>query len=139
MIAWFARNGVAANLLMVAIIGGGISSLKDRIILQDFPEVPDRTVTVSVAYRGSTPSEIEQSILTRLEEALHDIEGIDEMDAMASASIGRVVLDFEEEYDLNEKLNEVTNRVATIQTFPPDAERPQISLRPNSERVITMV
>ncbi|HBI31682.1 MAG TPA: hypothetical protein DDY45_06565, partial [Verrucomicrobiales bacterium] len=67
MIAWFARNGVAANLLMVAIIGGGIWSLKDRIILQDFPEVPDRTVTVSVAYRGSTPSEIEQAILTRLE------------------------------------------------------------------------
>jgi len=139
MIAWFARNGVAANLLMVAIIGGGIWSLKDRIILQDFPEVPDRTVTVSVAYRGSTPSEIEQAILTRLEEALHDIEGIDEMDAMASSSIGRVVLDFEEGYDLNEKLNEVTNRVATIQTFPPDAERPQISLRTNSERVITIV
>ncbi len=61
------------------------------------------------------------------------------MDAMASSSIGRVVLDFEEGYDLNEKLNEVTNRVATIQTFPPDAERPQISLRTNSERVITIV
>lgn len=139
MIAWFARNGVAANLLMVAIIGGGIWSIKDRIILQDFPDVPDRTVTVSVSYRGSTPSEIEQAIVTRLEEALHDIEGIDEMVSLANSNTGRVVLDFEEGYDLNEKLNEVTNRVATIQTFPPDAERPQISLRTNSERVITMV
>ncbi len=139
MIAWFARNGVAANLLMVAILGSGIWSLSDRIILQDFPEVPDRTVTVSVSYRGSTPREIEQAIVTRLEEALYEIEGIDEMDAMANSSMGRVVLDFEEGYDLNEKLNEVTNLVATIRTFPPEAERPQISFRNSSERVITMV
>ncbi len=139
MIAWFARNGVAANLLMVAIIGGGIWSLKDRIIFQDFPDVPDRTVTVSVSYRGSTPREIEQAIVTRLEETLHEIEGIKEMDAMANSNTGRVTLDFEEGYDLNEKLNEVTNLVATIRTFPPEAERPQISLRNSSERVITMV
>jgi multidrug efflux pump subunit AcrB len=138
-IAWFARNGVAANLLMIAIVGGGIWSLSDRIILQDFPEVPDRTITVSVSYRGSTPREIEQAIVIRLEEALHDIEGIDQMDSMANSSSGRVVLDFEEGYDLNEKLNEVTNRVSTISTLPPEAERPQISLRNSSERVITMV
>ena len=95
-IAWFARNGVAANLLMFAIFGAGIWSLSDKIILQDFPDVPDRTVTVTVAYRGSTPREIEQAIVTRLEEALHDIEGIKEMDAMSNSSTGRVVLDFEE-------------------------------------------
>ena len=138
-IAWFARNGVAANLLMFAIFGAGIWSLSDKIILQDFPDVPDRTVTVTVSYRGSTPREIEQAIVTRLEEALHDIEGIKEMDAMSNSSTGRVVLDFEEGYDLNEKLNEVTNRVSTIRTFPPEAERPQISLRTSAERVITMV
>ena len=138
-ISWFTRNGVAANLLMVAILVGGIWSLSERITVRDFPEVPDRTVTVTVAYRGSTPAEIEQAILTRVEEVLYDIEGIEEMDALATSSQGRVVLDFEEGYDLNEKLNEVTNRVSTIQTFPPEAERPQISLRGSTERVITMV
>lgn len=139
IIAWFARNGVAANLLMVAILGGGIWSLMNRVILQDFPDIPDRGITVSVEYRGSTPGEIEQSIVTRIEEALYDIEGVKEMDATANANTGTVRVEIEDGYNLSEKLDEVTNRVSTIRTFPPDAERPQISLASRSETVITMV
>jgi multidrug efflux pump subunit AcrB len=139
IIAWFARNGVAANLLMIAILGGGIWSLTNRIILQDFPDIPSRVITVSVEYRGSTPGEIEQSIVTRLEEALYDIEGIKEMDAVANSNTATLNIDIEEGFNLSEKLDEVTNRVATIRTFPPEAERPQISLASRTETVITMV
>ncbi len=139
IISWFTRNGVAANLLMVSIIAGGIWSLKNRIILQDFPDVPYRTISVSVSYRGSTPGEIEEAIVTRLEEALYDIEGVEEIDAVANSNTGTVNLEIEEGYNLSEKLDEVTNRVATIRTFPPEAERPQISLRSRQERVITLV
>ena len=135
MIAWFARNGVAANLLMFAILAGGIWSGSNKIILQEYPEFPYRSISVSVSYRGSTPGEIEQSIVTRLEENLYDIEGIKEMEARASSNSGSVTLDIEEGYDLSEKLDEVTNRVSTIRTFPPEAEKPQISLRTRSERV----
>lgn len=139
IIAWFTRNGVAANLLMFAILGGGVWSGYNKIILQEYPEFPSRSISVSVSYRGSTPGEIEQAIVTRLEENLYDIEGVKEMDARASASTGTVTLEIEEGYSLSEKLDEVTNRVSTIRTFPPEAERPQISLRTRSERVITMV
>ena len=139
MIAWFARNGVAANLLMVAIVVGGLWSATSKIILQERPERPSREISVSVSYRGGTPGEIEKAIVTRLEENLYDIEGIKEMEARASASSGRLTLDIEEGYSLSEKLDEITNRVSTIRTFPPEAERPQIELRSRSELVITMV
>ena len=70
IIAWFARNGVAANLLMVAILAGGIWSGTSNLVLQQYPEFPNRYITVTVLYPGSTPGEMEQSILTRLEENL---------------------------------------------------------------------
>ena len=139
MIAWFARNGVAANLLMVAIVAGGVWAGFNRIILQDFPELPNRSIQVSVQYRGSTPGEIEQAIVTRLEENLYDIEGVKEISARANSNTGTVTLEIDEGYSLSEKLDEVTNRVSTIRTFPPEAERPQISLQTRSERVITLV
>jgi multidrug efflux pump subunit AcrB len=139
IIAWFAKNGVAANLLMIAILAGGLWSATNKIILQERPEFPSRQISVSVSYRGSTPGEIEEAIVTRLEENLYDIEGIKEMEARASATSGRVTLEIEEGYSLSEKLDEITNRVSTIRTFPPEAERPQIELRSRSEQVITMV
>ena len=139
IIAWFARNGVAANLLMVAILAGGIWSGTSNLVLQQYPEFPNRYITVTVLYPGSTPGEIEQSILTRLEENLYDIEGIKEMQATANSSVGTVMLEIEDGYNLSEKLDEVTNRVSTIRTFPPEAERPQISLASRAERVITIV
>ena len=89
IIAWFTRNGVAANLLMMAIIGGGIWSASTKVILQQYPEFPDRNITITVSYPGATPGEVEQAILTRLEESLFDIEGIKEMEAVANANTGR--------------------------------------------------
>ncbi len=139
LIAWFTRNGVAANLLMVSIVAGGLWSFNSRMILQDFPDVPNRMITVSVEYRGATPGEIEQSIVQRIEEALYDIEGVEEMTAIANSNRGSVTVEIEDGYNLSEKLDEVTNRISTIRTFPPEAERPQINLMSRAEQVITVV
>ncbi|MBC9866996.1 MAG: AcrB/AcrD/AcrF family protein, partial [Opitutae bacterium] len=139
LIAWFTRNGVAANLLMITLIVGGIWSLSNRMILQDFPDMPLRTISVSVLYRGSTPGEMEQAIVSRLEEALYDIEGIKQMDSVATANTGTVNLEIEEGFNMSEKLDEVANRVSAIRTFPPEAERPRIHLRRLAEKVITII
>ncbi len=139
LIEWFTRNGVAANILMVSIVAAGIYSGLNKIILQEYPDYPSRVITVQVQYRGSTPTEIEESIVLRLEENLFDVEGVEEMDARASSSSGSVSLLISDNYDINRALDEVKNRVDTIRTFPIEAERPQISLFGLQERVITVV
>ena len=48
IIAWFARNGVAANLLMLAILMAGINTLFKRIPTEVFPEFELDMITVSV-------------------------------------------------------------------------------------------
>ena len=108
-------------------------------MLQEFPDREFRDINVSVTYRGSTPGEVEQAIVTRLEETLYDIEGIKELTARANSGRGVVTLEIEDGYNLSEKLDEVTNRVSTIRNFPPEAERPQISLHSVLQRVITIV
>ncbi|MDQ8179540.1 efflux RND transporter permease subunit [Pelagicoccus sp. SDUM812005] len=139
LIEWFTRNSVAANLLMVAIVALGINSLMNRVVLQEFPDFPSRDITVSVPYPGSTPREVEQAIITRLEEELYDIDGIKEMTSRASSSSGTVTLEIEEGYSLAEAQDKIKNRVDSIRTFPAEAERPQVSMPERRERVITIV
>ena len=79
MIAFFARNGVAANLLMAAIVISGLVTLWMRKIpIEVFPESESRMISVSVPYRGATPEEVEETIVVRIEEAIANVEGIEE-------------------------------------------------------------
>ena len=55
MIAWFARNGVAANLLMVSILIAGLLILNTKIPLEVFPTTEARTISVSVSLTRCNP------------------------------------------------------------------------------------
>ena len=79
MIAWFARNHVAANLLMVTILFTGLMSLKLNIPLEVFPSFETDTISVRVSLRGATPEDAELSLATRIEEAVSDLEGVKEI------------------------------------------------------------
>ena len=64
MISWFARNHVAANLLMLAVMAAGMwTLLSDRIPLEVFPDIPSRIISVTVPYPGSTPEEVEEFLI----------------------------------------------------------------------------
>lgn len=75
LFSWFAKNHVAANLLMATLIIGGLVTALTMTV-EIFPEVDPRTITVTVPYPGSTPDEVEESINRRIEEAITGIEGV---------------------------------------------------------------
>ncbi len=139
MIEWFTRNGVAANILMVTILAAGAYFAMEKLVLREWPDFQQRNVNISVPYRGSTPSEVEEAIIMRIEEAVYDVEGVKEMNAYAREGSGSVVLEIENGYDLGKTLDEVKNRVDGINTFPEEAERPRVSTPDFIERLITVV
>ncbi|MCB1814505.1 MAG: efflux RND transporter permease subunit, partial [Candidatus Competibacteraceae bacterium] len=93
MIAWFARNGVAANLLMVFIIVCGLYALSNRIPLEVFPSFELDVINVQVAYRGASPAEVEETITIKIEEALADLEGVSELRSRAQEGSGSVTVE----------------------------------------------
>ena len=77
MIRWFTHNPVAANLLMFAILAGGLMSLmSNRIPLEVFPEFALDQINISTSLRGATPESVQNGVTVRIEEAIFDLEGI---------------------------------------------------------------
>lgn len=139
LIQWFSKNDVAANLLMVALVLLGGYAIFFQLPVEGFPAIRPNTITVSVAFRGATPAEVEESVVIRIEESLHSLEGIDEIQSIASEGSGMVTVLVEEGYDVRNLQDDIKNRVDAINTFPTETEKPVISVAQMQQLAISVL
>lgn len=125
ILAWFARNSVAANLLMWALLIGGLFSTV-LINKEVFPSFNLNLLSITVAYPGAAPQEIEEGINIKIEEAIQDINGIKKVTSVASEGVGAITVEVEDDYDVQTVLDEAKLRLDAISTFPVNIEKPQI-------------
>ena len=125
MIDWFARNSVAANLLMVFIMVSGIIGLFN-VRGETFPEISLDIVNIQVPYLGAAPEEVEEAVCIRIEEAIQGIDGIKQITSTASEGVGTVLVEVELGADTRTVLDDIKNRVDAIDTFPEETEKPII-------------
>src|SRR6187431_2223908 len=129
MIAWFARNSVAANLLMFAVIAIGILTLWfGKIPLEVYPEMPSRWINISVPYPASAPEEVEEMIVMKIEEAIQQVSKIKHIRSYASSSGANISVEVEEGHDPRLVLEDIKIRVDSIPQFPSEAEKPIIQI-----------
>jgi multidrug efflux pump subunit AcrB len=140
MIAWFARNGVAANLLMMAVMAAGLWTLwMDKIPLEVFQDTPSRFISVNVPYPASSPEETEETIVIKIEEAIQQVGGIKHVNSTAGSSGGTVSIEVNENEDPRRVMEDVKIRVDAIPNFPAQAEKPIIQLDDSFHSVITVI
>ncbi len=138
MLRWFTENRVASNLLMIAIILGGLLSLPllDREVM---PGIPLDMIQIDVNYPGASPAEIEERICIRIEEAIHDLEGIKAIHSEAVDGRGGVAVEIAKGFDTERMLGDIKARVDALDNLPEQAEEPQIKEAPWSQEVIELV
>ncbi len=137
-IAYMASNGVAANLLMLAILAAGLVSLTG-LEREAWPDVPFYTIEVSVAYPGANPEEIEESIVIKIEDQVGGLEDVNTVRSVAAPGMASVRVEMNSGVDMDQALDDVESAVARIQTFPANAERPEIREMSNGQSVIRMI
>jgi multidrug efflux pump subunit AcrB len=134
-IAWMAGNSVAANLLMVVFLLGGLyfmSNIKQEV----YPDFTTDTVTVSVNYSGASPEEVEQGIVLAIEEAVIGLEGVDEVSSGATEGQGSVQIELLSGYDLQTLASDIESEVDRISTFPDEADDPVVEVSSRKHGVI---
>lgn len=136
-LAWMAGNSVAANVIMLVCLVGGlimVSNIKQEV----FPDFTSDVVRVSVAYPGASPEEVEEGVVLPVEEAVQDLEGIKETTSTASENLGRVSIEAEEGTDVNRLWQDIESEVNRIETFPDEAEDPRIAFTGHQRSVLTL-
>ena len=126
-IPWFARNHVAASLLMLALLALGIVTIF-KIKQEVFPTFLLDTVIIDVEYRGASPVEVEQSVIVPIESELRGLEMVRRLEAVAQEGRGVVTAEIFPGFDRNRALQEVTAAVQRIAVFPDEIEPPLVLL-----------
>ena len=139
MIAWFARNSVAANLLMVFIILMGANGIVNRLPVEVFPDFNPDEVRISVTYRGATPEQMEESIVIPLENAVADLPGIEEIKSTAVEGRCYVEIEVESDHNPRDVLDDVKSRVEAVSGLPEGIEPPEVKVDESLHEVVTLI
>lgn len=125
-IAWFAHNHVAANLLMLLLIVGGLAAIP-AIQQKSFPDIEIEVIQIGVPYLGAAPEEVEEGVCVRIEEEIQGIDGIERITSSASEGACGVSAELISGYPIDRALAEIKNAVDGITTFPSETEKPTVS------------
>ena len=135
VIDWFARNPVAANLLMLFIVAAGLVGAYN-VRGESFPEVELDMVSIQVPYRGAAPEEVEEGVCIRIEEAIQGIDGIERVVSTADEGAATVRVEVAFGADTRRVLDDIKTRVDAIETFPQESEKPIITEMLDRFRVV---
>ena len=138
VLAWFASNTVAANLLMAVLIAGGIVSLFD-VKREVFPEFELDWVSIGVAYPGASPAEVEQGVILAIEEAVRGVDGVKEVRSTATEGAGSVMVELLLGTDQDRALSDIKGAVDRVTSLPADTERPVVALVEGSRAVLQVI
>lgn len=125
LIAWFAENHVAANLLMLFLLLAGVITAF-HLKVEIFPEVALDQIQVRVEYRGASPDEVEDSVIRPIEERVSGLPGIERLYAVASEGLGVVTIEVMKGWDVNKLYDDVKVEVDSLTILPEEAERPVV-------------
>jgi multidrug efflux pump subunit AcrB len=137
-ISWMATNHVAANLLMAALIFGGLIFLAN-IKQEVFPAFALDNITITVPYPGAAPEEVERGVTKLIEEAVRGLDDVKTVTSTSAEGASNVIVELQLDTDKNKALNDVKAAVDRITTFPQDTERPTTALMEFRQQVMSLI
>ena len=124
--AWFTKNPVAANLLMMLVLIGGFFTLQSMRI-EGFPAIPPSSVTIVTAYPGASAEQVDRGVSRKIERSLEGMAGIKKISSFSEQGLSSVWVQKTRRFDLTRFQNEIQARVDALNSLPGQSERPLIS------------
>jgi multidrug efflux pump subunit AcrB len=101
-----------------------------------FPTIPFPGMQVIVAWPGASPKDVEQQVVSRIEESLKDLESLDWVRSESGEGWGGVFIMAQGSSDFASVMDDVTSRVQGISSLPPGIEQPRITQWVNRNETI---
>ncbi|MEM9022531.1 MAG: efflux RND transporter permease subunit, partial [Bacteroidota bacterium] len=136
LIQYFINYSIAADVIVVLLLVFGVVSLT-RMLATYFPEAPDREINVNLVFPGASPAELEEGVVTKIEDRLKGVTGIEKITSSSKENSGTIRVFVLHGHDADEVLQDVKNAVDGIASFPAGLESPTVYVNENHDLAIS--
>lgn len=125
ILQFFINRPVWTNAAIVVVLMFGLFSIL-TMKRSFFPELDPNRIIVSVFYPGAAPSEMEEGVTIKVEQAIKGLDGIEEINSNSQENFSQVDIKAYVDTDMDELLSDVENAINSINSFPQGAEKPLV-------------
>lgn len=137
-LSFFIEHKVAANLLMVLLVLGGIFAL-NKLNIRYFPDFQLDIITVRVAWSGASAEDVETAITTPLEQTLRSVDHLHKLSSTSAAGVASITLEMVEGSDKIAAVNQVKQKIDEFRNLAADAEQPVVTSVVHYEQIARLL
>jgi len=127
--AWSIRNPIPSIVLFAALTLAGLMAFM-RMDLNQEPEITFPAVVVSVLQPGAAPTELETQVTQKVESAVRNLEGVDEITSTVNEGQSQTFVQFTIQTPIDRATTDVRDAIAQIR-----ADLPEGIIEPQVKRI----
>ncbi len=125
--AWSIRNPIPACMLFVLLTLGGLMAFK-QMKVQNFPDMDLPIVVVSAALPGASPSQLENDVARKIENAIATLQGLKHVTTTLTDGSATIAAEFVLEKPIQEAVDDVRSAVSRVRSdMPADLRDPIVT------------
>ena len=124
---------------MIALVVFGLAALT-RLDTDEFPDIDQPIVFVGIAYPGAAPDVVEREVVTRIEDKLSGISGVDKLNSTSTDGFAQIIIQFEFSKNVMEATQDVRDAISAVRAqLPPEMLEPLIQrFDPSSLPIVSL-
>src|SRR2546423_8560446 len=107
------KRPIITVVTMIALVVFGLASLA-RLDTDEFPEIDAPIVFVGVGYPGASPDVVEREVVSRLEDKISGISGVDKLNSTSRDGFAQIVVQFVFSRDANQATQDVRDAISAV-------------------------
>jgi HAE1 family hydrophobic/amphiphilic exporter-1 len=133
------RRPIITVVTMIALVVFGLASLA-RLDTDEFPDLDQPIVFIGVAYPGASPDVVEREVVTRLEDKISGISGVDKLNSTSTDGFAQIVVQFVFSKDVNQATQDVRDAISAVRSqLPAEIQEPLIQrFDPSSLPIVSL-
>ena len=120
------KRPVTTVLVVLCLIVFGLSSIFSSQ-LELIPEMEMPMLIVSAVYPGASPDDVDQLVISKIEDEIGTLSGVDSVTSMSSENFGMVLVQYDYDQDIDKAYDDLKKKLDGIKSdLPDDVDTPTI-------------